>query len=134
MSQENVEILAQGYAEFAATGDFSEERTSPDFVWDMSTFSGWPEKKFYEGIEGSREFIATWTEPFDDWKIELEELIDGGEENVVAVLNQRGTSKSTGLEVEMQFAQLWTIREGMFIRMRMYSDPDEAKGAAGVTR
>jgi ketosteroid isomerase-like protein len=133
VSKENVEIVARGYAEFAATGDFSEERSDPDFVWDMSTFSGWPEKKVYEGVEGSREFIATWTEPWDEWQLEVEELIDAGPEYVIGVLRQRGTSKATGLEVDMQFAQLWTIRDGKYLRMRMYADPDEARRAAGLS-
>jgi ketosteroid isomerase-like protein len=133
VSRENVEIVARGYADFAATRDFAEERTDPDFVWDMSTFSGWPEKKTYEGTDGAREFLATWTEPFDEWKLEVEELIDAGEEEVIGVLRQRGTSKSTGLEVDMQFAMLWTIRDGRYIRMRMYADPDEAKRAAGLS-
>jgi ketosteroid isomerase-like protein len=133
MSQENVEVVAQGYASFLATGDFAEERTDPDFVWDMSTFSGWPERQTYEGTDGAREFLAAWTEPWDDWELELEELIDAGEEHVVAVLRQHGTSKSTGLEVDMQFAQLWTIRDGRYIRMRMYADPAEARQAAGLS-
>jgi ketosteroid isomerase-like protein len=132
MSKENVEIVAQGYAEFASTRDFSEERSGPDFVWDMSTFSGWPEKKYYVGIEGSREFIASWTEPWDDWSLEVEELIDAGDEYVIGVLHQRGTAKTTGLEVDMRFAQLWTIRDGKYIRMRLYADPDEARRAAGL--
>jgi ketosteroid isomerase-like protein len=132
VSRENVEIVARGYANFLATGDFAEERTPPEFVWDMSTFSGWPEKKLYEGTDGAREFIATWTEPFDDWEMEVEELIDAGQEDVVAVLRQRGTAKSTGLQVDMQFAMLWTIRDGKYSRMRMYADPDEAKRAAGL--
>ena len=130
MSKENVEIVARGYDRFSSTGELSEENTDPDFVWDMSTFSGWPERKTYEGTEGAGEFLATWTEPWDNWQLELEELIDAGDDEVLAVLRQRGTSKTTGLEVDMQFAQLWTIRGGKYIRMRMYADPDEARRAA----
>jgi hypothetical protein len=32
----------------------------------------------------------------------------------------------------MDFAQVWTIKDGMQTRMRMYSDPDEALGAVGL--
>jgi len=133
MSRENVEFVARGYAEFAATGEFSEERTNPDFVWDMSTFAGWPEKKFYEGTAGAREFMAGWTEPWDNWELEVEDVIDAGPEYVIGVLRQRSTSKLTGLEVDMQFAQLWTIRDGKYTRMRMYADLAEARAAAGMS-
>ena len=132
MSKENVEIVARGYVRFAETGEVIEEITHPDFVWDMSTFSGWPERKVYEGTDGAREFLASWTEPWDDWELELEELIDAGADEVLAVLRQRGTSKTTGLEVDMHFAQLWTMRDGKYIRMRMYADPAEARRAAGL--
>ena len=134
MSEENVEIVAQGYAQFSATGDLVEERTHPDFVWDMSTFSGWPERKTYEGTDGAREFLATWTEPWDDWEVELEELVDAGADQVLAVLRQHGSSKTTGLEVDMHFAQLWTMRDGQYIRMQMYADPAEARRAAGLSK
>ena len=133
MSQENVEIVAQGYARFAETGELNEEGTHPDFVWDMSTFAGWPERQTYEGTDGAGEFLASWTEPWDDWDLEIEELIDAGGDEVIAVIRQHGTSKSTGLEVDMQFAQLWTIRDGKYLRMRMYADPAEAKRAAGLS-
>ncbi len=133
MSKENVEIVARGYARFSETGEVIEEITHPDFVWDMSTFSGWPERKLYEGTDGAREFLSSWTEPWDNWELELEELIDAGADDVLAVLRQHGTSKTTGLEVDMRFAQLWTIRDGKYARMRMYADPDEARRAAGLS-
>jgi ketosteroid isomerase-like protein len=131
MSQENVEILARGYARFATSRELDEETTHPDFVWDMSTFSGWPERQFYEGTAGASEFLDSWTEPWDNWELELEELVDAGGDHVLAVLRQHGTSKTTGLEVDMRFAQLWTVQDGKIIRMRMYADPDEARQAAG---
>jgi ketosteroid isomerase-like protein len=99
----------------------------------MSTFAGWPERQTYEGTDGAGEFLASWTEPWDDWDLEIEELIDAGGDEVIAVIRQHGTSKSTGLEVDMQFAQLWTIRDGKYLRMRMYADPAEAKRAAGLS-
>ncbi len=132
MSKENIEIVARGYALFSETGELIEERTHPDFVWDMSTFSGWPERQVYAGTDGAREFLASWTEPWDDWELELEELIEAGDDEVLAVVRQHGTSKTTGLEVDMQFAQLWTLRDGKYTRMRMYADLAEARRAAGL--
>ncbi len=130
MSQENVEAVRRGYEHFSATGDFLEANFDPDFVWDMSTFP-WPERQTYPGIEGAREFLAAWLDAWEEWRIELEQLLDAGDD-VVAIVRQRGRSKATGLPVDMHFAQLWTLRDGKQIRMRMYADPDAALRAAGL--
>ena len=42
MSQENVELVRAGYEHFLATGVLLREIIAEDFVWDMSTFGGWP--------------------------------------------------------------------------------------------
>jgi ketosteroid isomerase-like protein len=131
MSAENVEVVRRGYELFVETGDVPEEIVAPGFVWDMSTFRGWPERKKYVGIEGTREFIRDWTSAWADWRLEVVELVDAGDE-VVAIVHQSGVSKATGLEVDMDFAQLWTVADGKQTYMRMYADPDEALRAAGV--
>src|SRR5262245_36401899 len=118
MSQENVELVARGFEHFRETGDFDEELTAPDFVWDMSTFRGWPEKQVYEGIDGAREFIRTWVGAWEEWELEVEDLRDAGDK-VVAILRQHGRSKATGLEVDMTFAQVLTVEDGKQTRMEM---------------
>jgi ketosteroid isomerase-like protein len=132
MSAENVEIVRLGYDEFLATGELVERITAPEFVWDMSTFHGWPERQTYEGPEGTREFLTEWLGAWEDWRLEVRELIDAGDD-VVALLHQSGRSKTTGLEVDMDFAQVWTIKDGKQTRMRMYADPDEALRAEGLS-
>jgi ketosteroid isomerase-like protein len=131
MSEQNVEIVRGGWDHFLATGGLPEEVMAPDFVWDMSTFRGWPEQRLYVGVEGARAFLRDWTAPFDDWTIELQALYDAGE-RVVAVCRQRGRSRTTNLPVEMLFGMVWTVRDGLETRMEMYADPDEALKAIGL--
>jgi ketosteroid isomerase-like protein len=131
VSQENVEIVRQGYANFVATGDFDPELIATDFVWDMSTFRGWPEQQTYEGIEGARQFMADWLATWDDWSLDVKEIRDAGE-RVVVVVRQTGRSKTTGLPVDMSFAQVFTLRDGVQTRMQMYADPAEALEATGL--
>jgi ketosteroid isomerase-like protein len=132
MSAENVEIVRGGYEHVMATGELLEGIADPDFVWDMSTFGNWPEQQTYEGIEGARQFLADWTSAWEDWRLEVRELLDAGDD-VVAIVHQSGRSKTTGLEVDMDFAQVWTLENGKQTRMRMYSDPDEALRAVGLS-
>jgi ketosteroid isomerase-like protein len=130
MSQENVDNLRRGLEQFIATGEFTGP-FAPDFVWDMSTFRGWPERRTYEGIDGARQFMSDWLEAWEDWQLEVEELHDAGD-HVVAVLRQRGRSNA-GLPVDMHFAQVWTFRDGAQARMRMYAGREEALEAVGLS-
>jgi ketosteroid isomerase-like protein len=131
MSAENVETFRRGYEHVIETGELLEDIIHPDFVWDMSTFRGWPERKTYDGLEGTRQFLTDWTSAWEDWRLEVREILDAGDD-VVAILHQSGRSKTTGLPVDMDFAQVWTFSEGKQIRMRMYADSDEALRAAGL--
>jgi hypothetical protein len=69
MSQENLELMRRGYEHFGSTGDFLVEIMHPDFVWNMSTFRGWPERQTYSGIDGLREFNSDWTGAREDWDL-----------------------------------------------------------------
>ena len=124
-------IIGLAFALTANVAGLATETIAPDFVWDMSRFRGWPEQQVYEGIEGARAFLRDWTEAWDDWVLELDALHDAGD-TVVAIMHQYGTSKATGLKVDMVFAQVWTMRDGKQARMEMYADPAEALEATGL--
>jgi ketosteroid isomerase-like protein len=124
MSQENVEAMRRGYEHYLATG---EVRAHPDLVWDVSRL-GWPEQQIYPGVEGAQRFNAEWAAAWDDWELEVEDILDAGE-RVVVILNQRGCAKATGITVDMRFAQVWTFRDGQATRMQMYADVEEALDA-----
>jgi ketosteroid isomerase-like protein len=127
----NADIVRGGYEHFAATGDMHPEIVAPDFIWDMSHYIGWPEDQTYEGVDGARTFLRLWAGSWDDWEVEVQSLHEAGDQ-VLAMMHQSGRSKEAGLPLEMTFAMLWTLRDGMEIRMEMYSDPAEATRAFGL--
>src|SRR6516165_5441347 len=131
MSQANVDTLLGGYEWFRVTGRFPAHLATPDFVWDMSHFDGWPEQQVYEGVEGADDFFAEWGSAWDDWEVEIEALHDVGDK-VLAIVRQRGRSKLSGMPAEMLMAMLWTFRDGKEARMDMYSDPSEALDVVGL--
>jgi ketosteroid isomerase-like protein len=131
MSEENVEIVRRGFEHFQATGEFRPEFADPEFVWDMSTFRGWPEEKTYAGIEGAQRFIRDWLEARDDWQLDVQSFHDAGDK-VVAILRQHGRAKTTGMPIDMTFAQVHTVRHGKQVRIEMYADPAKALEAAGL--
>ena len=131
MRRGNSEIIREGLEYFRTTGKPSAQILAPEFVWDMSTFRGWPEQQLYEGAEGTERFMAEWLAAWDEWSLDAESFHEA-DDKVVAVMRQRGRSKASGLEIDMRFAQVWTMRDGLTTRMQMYADPPEAFAAAGV--
>ena len=130
MSQENVELVRAGYERYVTTGELGQDYTD-DFVWDVSNLH-WPGQQVYEGADGAQAFLREWSDPWEDWEVEPVSFHDAGD-RVVVLVRQRARSKSTGMPVEMSFAQIWTLREGKRTRMDMYSDPAEALAAAGLS-
>jgi len=133
MSEENVEIVRSRFEQFIANGELTEDWYTDDFVWDMSTFHGWPEKQQYHGPAGVREFLSGWVEAWDDWGMELRATYGAQDGRVVTVARQFGKSKTSGLDATMEFAQVWTLEKGRYTRMQMYATPDEALEAAGLS-
>jgi ketosteroid isomerase-like protein len=133
MSEDHIEAARHYYDHFIATGDVLEEVVHPDFVLDMSTFRGWPERQRYEGIEGIKEFVADWFGTWDDdWEFEVTELREFGGDGVLALIDHRGQSKESGVPVEMQIAHLLTFKDGLQIGLRAYASHAEGLAAAGL--
>jgi ketosteroid isomerase-like protein len=51
---------------------------------------------------------------------------------VLAVITFRGRGRQSGVEVNMEFFQLWTFDDGKVIRGQGFLDRDEALEAAGL--
>src|SRR5207253_6987732 len=79
-------------------------------VWGATT---------YVGHEGWERFITDWTEDFDDWTLETEELIDGGD-TVVARIRQTGRGKGSGAPGEFRFGAVVRFRHGRIAQVDLY--------------
>lgn len=123
-----MEIVRRSYENWRREGEI---RAHPDLVWDVSRL-GWPGQQIYSGPEGANEFNAEWAEAWVDWELEVEDCVDFGE-RVVAIINSRARSKTTGLPVDMRLAQVWSLRDGLAFRMKMYASVTEALEATGLS-
>lgn len=131
VGQSNAEIVEAAFARFKEVGTPEPSLVGPGFVWDMTHMASWPEQPLYEGRAGMLQFLSEWTASWDDWRIELEATHEVAD-RVVTVLHQTGRSRASGLEVEMTFAQVWTMSDGKYLRMEMYSDVAEALADASA--
>ncbi len=131
MGETNAQIVERAYARFKEVGSPEPSLVGPGFVWDMTNMASWPEQPIFEGREGMLRFITEWAAAWVDWHVEVDRLHESGDK-VVAILHQTGRSRTSGLEVEMTFAQVWTMQDGKYRRMEMYSDVAKALADAGV--
>jgi ketosteroid isomerase-like protein len=128
MSQENVEIvkrLLEAYDQggFAATGDF----LHPDF--EMSSPPEQPDSGTYRGAAALR-YMQEWQSIFDSFRSGVEELIDAGDDVIVAV---REHVKARGSDVELgkTYYAVCTVRDEKVLRLQWFSDRQEALDAVG---
>ena len=129
MSQENAAIVRQAYEAFLA-GDFDSafERIDTDeFVLVDPTRVDTTE---YAGRTGFEKWLVEWIGSWDEWRMELEDVIAGGEQ-VVALCRQWGVGKDSGVEVEQPFAMVWTLRGGRVVKAIYFDRQSDALAAIG---
>jgi ketosteroid isomerase-like protein len=84
------------------------------------------------GTEALRRYVEDWTDEFEGFKVVLEELLEIGDDLVVAVQQLMGRARLSGIETQLRYAVLYTVRDGKIVRGREYKDKDGALKAAGL--
>ena len=128
MSAENVDTVRAMYAAYAR-GDFATGLSCLDPDIEFSQPEDEPGGGTYHGHEGVIQAFAQWTGAWNDYRVEVDELSDLGA-NVLARTRHLGRGKDSGVAVEMQIFQLWTLHNGKVVRARMYYDEADARAAA----
>jgi len=131
MGESNVAI-ARNKAEGFATGDAEKalRDVSPDVVYDQSQNS--PEGGEFHGHEGLAQGLAEWVESWEDYSVEVVEVIAAGDDKVVVVILQRGRGKQSGAEIEWLSAYVDEIRDEQVVRITPYPSKEAALAAVGV--
>ena len=134
MSQENVEIVRRAFEEFTRGGwePLFDTVWAPEIVWDMSP-AGIAGLGTYHGHAELRSFFEDWfsTFPFEEWEQELDDVVDCGDQVVVALTRQRGRGATSGVSVELEYAQVITVRESKVVRVVIFTDRKQALEAVG---
>jgi uncharacterized protein len=86
----------------------------------------------YRGHAGVRELLESTYENFEDYRVDVGEYIDRGDQ-VVASLHQRAAGTQSGVPVEVRNAHVWTLRDGVAVRWRICRSKAEALEAVGLS-
>ena len=128
MSQENVEVVQQSLARFAATGeppwDLLDEQIE---VHDHDIMDAGE----YRGHSGFSRWLGDWAAAWSEYVMEPEDFLDAGE-HVVAFIVQRTTGHGSGVTLERRDAMVFEVRAGRIARLDYYNDRADALKAVGL--
>jgi uncharacterized protein len=130
MSQDNVEIVRR-HMDAYRSGNYAAALAAyhPEVVCDATVR---PEGRVYRGREGVAEAIRVWAGTWDDWRWEIEELIDAGD-RVLMVVRESGRGKGSGVKVVQQTFWIYRLRDGQIVHATVLVDRGKALQAAGVS-
>jgi ketosteroid isomerase-like protein len=81
------------------------------------------------GRERVRRYFQEWVDLFDDITNVPEELVDLGDDRVLALQRATGRARLSGAETEMRFAVVYVVRDGKIVSGREYMDRAKALDA-----
>jgi len=132
MSQENLDRAREGYRAFVS-GNMDAALEFMDTEIECHDFADLPDTAVYHGPEGFLALSANVLETFDEFTIEVKELVDL-DDWILAVVHTVGKGKASGAEVEADLIHLWRIRDGKAVELWLFGDRDQALAQARERR
>lgn len=84
-----------------------------------------PDASVYEGREGFLRFSETDWEAFEEVAYEPQDFVPSGP-YVVVQIKQSGRGRSSALGIEERIVNVWKLRRGKCVELRIYSTMEEA--------
>jgi ketosteroid isomerase-like protein len=145
MSEQNVEIVRDYYRRLDEAFDayranqvtpLSESpeanevigRLHPDVVWKPSRGDE------YRGHDGVRHALEDWADAFgDDWRLMVEDLVDAGDNRVLATFHLHLRGKGSGVPINQRIYTILTVRGGRITLIDDFANREDAVRAAGLS-
>ena len=132
MSEENVELVRR-----AVDAVNRRDLATLDSLWseegEFHSRLAATEGRVFRGRQGIRDYLAWLGEAFDEFRSEVEEIIDAGEDRVVALLVASVRGRGSGVPLDDQrFAIVFTFQGKRIAGADSYLSRAEALEAAGL--
>jgi ketosteroid isomerase-like protein len=85
----------------------------------------------FHGHDGIVGFLESWQEPWEGWEVRPAAVLDMGD-RFLALAHVRLPGTTSGVELETEFAQLVTVRDGLITRDQEFRAWDKGLRAAGL--
>jgi ketosteroid isomerase-like protein len=131
MSQENLEVVRRVYDEVSTRLELPLELFDPHFEVDTKDTA--PDIGVVRGAEAAREALLPYWETFENFHVEIQEVIRADRKRVVTLVRDGGRMKGSDAEVWNRFFHVWTFGDGKLIRLSIHTDRTSALEAAGLS-
>ena len=136
MSQENVEITRRAYTRWQDGGGTLDaipmETYAENIEWDLSAYPLVDLPSRGSGRDNLFRAFAAYFAGWRNYQGEVTEFIDA-EENVIAVLHEKATIADSDVTLERDVFQVWTLRDGLVVKWRVFETREEALKAVGLS-
>jgi ketosteroid isomerase-like protein len=132
MSQENVTVVRDAFDAFSR-GDIGGVLRLCDediVITQPQELPGVSQQQ--RGHDGVVEAFSIWPEQWDDYRIEILRMVGSGD-RVVVTTRTGGRGKQSGVEVEMEIAFVFSVRNEKIVEMQIFMREDQALEAAGLS-
>lgn len=92
-----------------------------------------PEHGDYYGHEGFLRWLREWSEPWSEWKLEVEEVLDAGDE-VVVVIHLAAKGAISGVSVDRHDSLVYGFRDGKVARVDYFNSRQQGLERAGLAQ
>ena len=100
--------------------------------FELDTTDASPDGTVVRGAEAVASEMQAYWKSFDDFRVDLEEVVHADDELVVGVVRDQGRIAGSGAELSNRFFNVFTIRDGRIARMSFHTDRSGALAAAGL--
>jgi ketosteroid isomerase-like protein len=129
MSQENVEIVRRVYEQVSAhVWEASPDLFDPEYEVDLT--DAYPDVRVIRSVGETA--LREYFEMFENFSVELKEVIHADEKHVVTAVRDGGRLKGSDAEVWNRFFHVWTFCKGKITRRSSHSERSQALKAAGL--
>jgi len=125
----NLDLVRSIYAAWGR-GDFSAIEWADSEI--EFVIVGGPDPGSWTGLSGMAEGWRGWLGAWDDYGAEADEYRELDPVRVLVFGRMRGRGKTSGVNVETEFANLLEIRDGTVVALTLYSDRDRAVADLGL--
>jgi ketosteroid isomerase-like protein len=86
----------------------------------------------FHGIDGLRQGWGVWMQPWEEFRVTVEDLIDAGNGTVLVLASAIGLMRGTGAKLPQEVAALSRVKDGRIVEVGYYLDQAQARRDAGL--
>jgi ketosteroid isomerase-like protein len=128
MSQQNVEEARRASRDLHSLF----EAFADDIVWDNRDYGAETPPEFASVVRGKapvERMIRAWVGTWDDFRFEVQDVIDAGH-GVVVVVRETGRGRRSGVPMRHDYCQLWRIEDRQISQATAFASKADAMRAA----